>query len=31
MGILAGHLYFYRDLTTNVIGMILHVCANSLR
>src|SRR5437762_13645281 len=28
MGILAGHLYFYRNLATNVIGMILHVCAN---
>jgi hypothetical protein len=29
-GILAGHLYFYRDLTTNIIGMFLHVCANTL-
>jgi hypothetical protein len=29
-GICAGHLYFYRDLKTNVIGMILHVCANLL-
>jgi hypothetical protein len=29
-GILAGHLYFYRDLTTNMIGMFLHVCANTL-
>lgn len=29
LGILAGHLYFYRDLTTNVIGMFLHVCANA--
>jgi hypothetical protein len=27
-GIYAGHLYFYRDLRTNVIGMVLHVCAN---
>jgi phosphatidylglycerophosphate synthase len=29
LGILAGHLYFYRDLTTNLIGMFLHVCANT--
>jgi hypothetical protein len=29
-GILAGHLYFYRDLTTNIVGMFLHVCANLL-
>jgi len=29
-GILAGHLYFYRDLTTNIVGMFLHVCANIL-
>jgi hypothetical protein len=29
-GIVAGHLYFYRDLTTNIIGMFLHVCANTL-
>src|SRR4051812_44481490 len=29
LGILAGHLYFYRDLTTNVVGMFLHVCANA--
>lgn len=29
LGIVAGHLYFYRDLTTNVIGMFLHVCANT--
>ena len=29
-GIFAGHLYFYRDLRTNVIGMILHVIANLL-
>jgi CDP-alcohol phosphatidyltransferase len=27
-GIWAGHLYFYRDLRTNVLGMILHVIAN---
>ena len=30
IGILAGHLYFYRDLTTNVVGMFLHVCSNTL-
>ena len=30
LGILAGHLYFYRDLGTNVAGMFLHVCANTL-
>jgi hypothetical protein len=29
-GIAAGHLYFYRNLTTNVAGMVLHVCANLL-
>jgi len=29
-GIWAGHLYFYRDLRTNVVGMILHVIANLL-
>jgi len=29
-GIVAGHLYFYRDLTTNIAGMVLHVCANLL-
>ena len=29
-GIAAGHLYFYRDLTTNVMGMILHVLANTM-
>jgi hypothetical protein len=29
-GIAAGHLYFYRDLTTNIAGMVLHVCANLL-
>jgi phosphatidylglycerophosphate synthase len=28
LGIVAGHLYFYRDLATNIVGMILHVCAN---
>lgn len=29
-GIAAGHLYFYRDLTTNILGMCLHVLANTL-
>jgi hypothetical protein len=29
-GVIAGHLYYYRDLWTNVIGMLLHVLANLL-
>src|SRR5437764_2437141 len=29
-GIVAGHLYFYRHLAVNVLGMALHVCANAL-
>ena len=29
-GIIAGHLFFYRDLRTNVAGMALLVCANVL-
>src|SRR4051812_9408569 len=29
-GITAGHLYFYRDLATNVVGMALHVFANTM-
>jgi phosphatidylserine synthase len=29
-GVIAGHLYFYRDLRINIIGMALHVCANAL-
>jgi len=29
-GIFAGHLYFYRDLRINFVGMILHVVANLL-
>jgi CDP-alcohol phosphatidyltransferase len=29
-GVVAGHLYFYRDLSINVAGMMLHVCANTL-
>lgn len=30
VGIVASHLYFYRDLRTNIVGMALHVCANAL-
>lgn len=30
VGMTAGHFYFYRDLRLNVIGMLLHVCANAL-
>src|SRR2546421_12128164 len=29
-GVIAGHLYFYRNLSTNIIGMALHVLANAL-
>ena len=29
-GVVAGHLYYYRDLRINVVGMVLHVCANAL-
>jgi hypothetical protein len=29
-GVIAGHLYFYRDLSINIAGMVLHVCANTL-
>jgi hypothetical protein len=29
-GIIAGHLYYYRNLSINVAGMMLHVCANTL-
>jgi CDP-alcohol phosphatidyltransferase-like enzyme len=29
-GIVAGHLYFYRDLRVNIVGMAFHVCANAL-
>ncbi|HEX4696194.1 MAG TPA: CDP-alcohol phosphatidyltransferase family protein [Candidatus Udaeobacter sp.] len=29
-GIIAGHLYYYRDLRINMIGMALHVCCNTL-
>ena len=28
-GVVAGHLYYYRDLSINVAGMVLHVCANA--
>jgi hypothetical protein len=30
IGIASGHLYFYRDLATNVVGMCLHVFANAM-
>jgi phosphatidylglycerophosphate synthase len=29
-GVVAGHLYYYRDLRINTVGMVLHVCANAL-
>ncbi|MEY2492419.1 MAG: hypothetical protein QOH24_1370 [Verrucomicrobiota bacterium] len=29
-GVIAGHLYFYRNLGTNIIGMALHLFANAL-
>jgi hypothetical protein len=29
-GVVAGHLYYYRSLSINVAGMVLHVCANTL-
>ena len=29
-GVIAGHLYFYRNLSINVAGMVLHVCSNIL-
>jgi phosphatidylglycerophosphate synthase len=29
-GVLAGHLYFYRDLRLNLIGMALHIFTNAL-
>jgi hypothetical protein len=28
--VIAGHLYYYRDLGTNIMGMLLHVFANTL-
>jgi phosphatidylglycerophosphate synthase len=30
IGIAAGHLYFYRDLATNIMGMGLHIFANAM-
>lgn len=30
VGLLAGHLYFYRDLAVNLFGMLLHVFSNAL-
>lgn len=30
IGVTAGHLYYYRDLRLNVIGMVLHVVTNAL-
>ncbi len=29
-GVVAGHLYYYRHLGINVVGMMLHVFANTL-
>jgi phosphatidylglycerophosphate synthase len=29
-GVIAGHLYYYRDLLINIAGMVLHVFANAL-
>lgn len=29
-GVVAGHLYYYSDLRTNIAGMILHAWANAL-
>jgi phosphatidylserine synthase len=29
-GVVAGHLYFYRNLGINIAGMLLHICANTL-
>jgi hypothetical protein len=29
-GIVAGHLYYYRNLAVNIVGMALHVCCNAL-
>lgn len=30
VGVVAGHLYYYRTLSINIVGMVLHVCANTL-
>src|SRR5258705_4774044 len=29
-GVVGGHLYYYRDLSINVAGMVLQACANTL-
>src|SRR5437773_8064877 len=29
-GVIAGHLYYYRDLRINIVGMAFQVCANAL-
>jgi hypothetical protein len=29
-GVIAGHLYYYRDLRINIVGMAFHVFANAL-
>ena len=29
-GVIAGHLYYYRDLRINMVGMVLHVFSNAL-
>ncbi len=29
-GVVAGHLYYYRYLGVNIVGMALHVCSNAL-
>ena len=28
-GVIAGHLYYYRDLRLNIFGMLLHIAANT--
>jgi phosphatidylglycerophosphate synthase len=28
-GVIAGHLYYYRDLRLNIFGMLLHIAANA--
>ena len=30
IGVTAGHLYFYRDLPLNILGMVLHILTNAL-
>src|SRR5207244_10766937 len=29
-GVVAGHFYYYRNLSINVVGIMLHVCANKV-